>query len=211
NFAGQFSPRVSGVWTVGENHNFRASFQRGFRIPTTQNQYIDLNTPQARLVGGLTIFKDKYDMVNNPVFAMSDVESGNFTPYKFKEWEPERVETYEVGYKSVLDNRFFIDAFYYYNRFLSFEVVSVLLQRKDPNGPMTDLAEPALRNVYSMPVNAPQILNNSGWGLGVDYAMGAGYLLNAHVTQNVLLNDDELRKDDPNFVTFFNSPKYRFN
>src|SRR5690606_8402184 len=68
-FAGQFSPRVSGVWTVGENHNFRASFQRGYRIPTTQNQYIDLNTPQARVVGGLTIFKDKYDMVNNPVFA----------------------------------------------------------------------------------------------------------------------------------------------
>lgn len=211
NFEGQFSPRVSGVWTVAENHHFRASFQRGFRIPTTQNQYIDLNTPQARLVGGLPIFKEKYDMIDNPVFALTDLEAGNITPYEFKDWEPERVETYEIGYKSVIDQRLFVDAFYYYNRFLTFEGTSVLVQRNNPNGPLTDLLEAGLRTVYSMPVNAPQVLKNSGWGIGVDYAIGTGYMLNAHVTQNVLLNEEELRKEDPSFVTFFNSPKYRFN
>ncbi|RYF63393.1 MAG: TonB-dependent receptor, partial [Cytophagaceae bacterium] len=50
NFEGQFTPRVSAVATFGE-HNIRLSYQTGFRIPTTQNQYIDLQTPQARLVG----------------------------------------------------------------------------------------------------------------------------------------------------------------
>lgn len=211
NFKGQFSPRVSGVFTVAENHNFRASFQRGFRIPTTQNQYIDLLTPQARLIGGLPIFRQKYNMDTNPVFALTDVLSGNVTPYEFKEWEPEKVETYEIGYKSNIDQRLYIDAFYYYNRFLTFEGSTVLVQRADPNGPMTDLADASKRLVYSMPVNAAQVLKNSGWGIGLDYYIGAGYIFTGNVTQNVLLNDDQLKKDDPSFVTFFNSPKYRFN
>ena len=211
NFKGQFSPRISGVLTVADNHNFRASFQRGFRIPTTQNQYIDLLTPQARLVGGLPLFRERYNMVSNPVYALSDIQSGDITPYQFKAWEPEKVETYELGYKSVIDNRLFLDLFCYYNRFLTFEGITVLVQLKDPNGSVADLADPTRRNVYSMPVNAPQVLKNSGWGIGLDYVIGRGYTLTGNVTQNVLLNDDELQEEDPAFITFFNSPKYRFN
>ena len=211
NFKGQFSPRISGVFTVADDHNFRASFQRGFRIPTTQNQYIDLLTPQARLVGGLPLFRERYNMVSNPVYALSDIQSGNITPYQFKDWEPEKVETYEIGYKSAIDNRLFVDLFYYYNRFLSFEGVAVLVQLKDPNGSIADLADPTRRNVYSMPVNAPQVLKNSGWGIGLDYVIGKGYTLTGNVTQNVLLNEEELQEEDPAFITFFNSPKYRFN
>jgi len=55
------------------------------------------------------------------------------------------------------------------------------------------------------------VLIISGWGSGLDYVIGRGYTLTGNVTQNVLLNDDELREQDPSFVTFFNSPKYRFN
>ncbi len=74
NFAGQWSPRASGVWTFKENNNFRVSWQTGFRIPTTQDQYIDLQTPQARLVGGLPLFRERYDMVNNPVYSLQTVQ-----------------------------------------------------------------------------------------------------------------------------------------
>ena len=211
NFKGQFSPRVSGVLTVAENHNFRASFQRGFRIPTSQDQYIDLLTPQARLVGGLPLFRERYNMIDNPVYALSDVENGNITPYQFKEWEPEKVETYEIGYKSVIDNRLFVDVFYYYNRFLTFDGTAVLIQLKDPAGSLADLADPTRRNVYSMPMTAPLTIKNSGWGIGLDYLLGAGFTLTGNVSQNVLLNDDEIHEKDPSFVTSFNSPEYRFN
>ncbi len=64
NFAGQFTPRVSAVASFGD-HNFRASYQTGFRIPTTQNQYIDLQTPQARLIGGLPEFETRYNLANS--------------------------------------------------------------------------------------------------------------------------------------------------
>jgi len=53
NFDGQFSPRVSFVYSAGErkNHNFRASYQTGFRNPTTQDQYIGLNIGSFALIG----------------------------------------------------------------------------------------------------------------------------------------------------------------
>ena len=45
NFDGNVSPRISLVYSAGEqkNHNFRGSFQTGFRNPTTQDQYIGFN------------------------------------------------------------------------------------------------------------------------------------------------------------------------
>ena len=53
NFDGNFSPRVSLVYSAGadKNHNFRGSFQSGFRNPTTQDQYIGFNVGSAVLVG----------------------------------------------------------------------------------------------------------------------------------------------------------------
>ncbi len=74
NFEGQWSPRVSGVYTAGK-HNFRASYQTGFRIPTTQDQYINLQTPQARLIGGLPLFRNLYNFNTNPVYSLQTVQN----------------------------------------------------------------------------------------------------------------------------------------
>jgi outer membrane receptor protein involved in Fe transport len=53
NFDGNYSPRVSFVYSGGEKkqHNFRASYQTGFRNPSTQDQYIGFNVGRAVLVG----------------------------------------------------------------------------------------------------------------------------------------------------------------
>ncbi|OUR91619.1 hypothetical protein A9Q87_09945 [Flavobacteriales bacterium 34_180_T64] len=51
-FDGFFSPRLSAGFTVNNNHNIRASFQTGFRNPTTQDLYIGLDVGRAILVGG---------------------------------------------------------------------------------------------------------------------------------------------------------------
>jgi iron complex outermembrane recepter protein len=60
NFEGQFSPRLSAVASINPDHNIRLSYQTGFRIPTTQNQYIDLATPGGILIGGLPEFDARY-------------------------------------------------------------------------------------------------------------------------------------------------------
>jgi outer membrane receptor protein involved in Fe transport len=53
NFEGNFSPRVSFVYSADEqkNHNFRGSFQTGFRNPVTQDQYIGFNIGNRVLIG----------------------------------------------------------------------------------------------------------------------------------------------------------------
>jgi outer membrane cobalamin receptor len=64
NFDGNVSPRVSLVYSAGESrkHNFRASFQTGFRNPSTQDQYIGFNVGSAILLGSapdnLTRYKE---------------------------------------------------------------------------------------------------------------------------------------------------------
>ncbi|WP_299676243.1 TonB-dependent receptor domain-containing protein [uncultured Tenacibaculum sp.] len=62
NFDGNFSPRISVAYAAGEskNHNFRASFQTGFRNPTTQDQYIGLDVGRAFLVGSAPDNLDRY-------------------------------------------------------------------------------------------------------------------------------------------------------
>ncbi|QNM85072.1 carboxypeptidase-like regulatory domain-containing protein [Polaribacter pectinis] len=62
NFDGNFSPRVSFAYAGGENknQNFRASFQTGFRNPTTQDQYIGLNAGRGFLVGSAPDNLDRY-------------------------------------------------------------------------------------------------------------------------------------------------------
>ncbi len=70
NFDGSFSPRVAMVYSAGENknHNIRASYQTGFRNPTTQDQYIGLDLGAAILVGSAP---DNLDRFTSRPFAVT--------------------------------------------------------------------------------------------------------------------------------------------
>ena len=59
-FEGFFSPRISAGLTVNKNHNFRASFQTGFRNPDTQSLYIGLETALGTLIGGANDIGNRY-------------------------------------------------------------------------------------------------------------------------------------------------------
>lgn len=144
NFDGQINPRVSGVYTVNKNHNFRASYQTGFRNPTTQGQYISLDIISARLLGGLPQFFEFYNLTKrsstNVPLAFTggsvnafrnSVFSGNspFDPSTysllepFTEYDPvkpEKIKSMEVGYRSLIQNKLLIDAVYYYNIYTDF-------------------------------------------------------------------------------------------
>lgn len=130
NFAGQLSPRISGVWEFLADQNFRASFQRGFRIPTTQDQYIDLDVVTRRLIGRNEILTNNYNINNNTVYTTESVmaaqASGNTADLvvaadAYKEFKTEKVNTWEVGYKGLLmDGRLLVDVFYYNSTYQDF-------------------------------------------------------------------------------------------
>jgi outer membrane receptor protein involved in Fe transport len=274
NFAGQFSPRVSGVFTQG-NHNFRASYQTGFRIPTTQDQYIDLITPQARLIGGLPLFRDRYNFNTNPVYSLATIQQyggavlagtrdpaviqaaiaqatqivtaqvqagtippsaapgaiaalvpqlvpviaaqnsqGLLQPYELTEFKPERVKSFEVGYKGLWGNKLLVDTYAYFNRYENFIGGQVLVQDKTPNpaNPASALGLNLLssntRNVFSLPINTSEIINTWGWALGLDYKLPKNYTIGGNVSFNTLSNLAELAESG--FQPSFNTPEYRY-
>ncbi len=225
NFKAQISPRVSAVLTLAKVHNFRASFQQGFRIPTTQSQYINLKTPSARLIGGLPEFAQKYNFSGNPVYTLQSVQAFGaafqagtppaqaaqaLQPFKNPGYDPERVQTFEVGYKGLINNKLFIDAYYYSNRFLNFEGSQIVVQDNTfgrAGFPLSVLSDNT-RNVYNMPVNAPVQLKNAGWALGVDYMLPGNFTVGSNVSSNYFVNQADI---PPTFLTYFNTPKYRYN
>jgi outer membrane receptor protein involved in Fe transport len=274
NFAGQWSPRVSGVFTQG-NHNFRASYQTGFRIPTTQDQFIDLVTPQARLIGGLPLFRDRNNFGTNPVYSLANVtqfggavlagtqdpaviqaaiaqatqlvtqqvQAGLIPPsaapaaiqalvpqlvpvisaqnsqsilqeFELTEFKPERVRSFEVGYKGLISNRLLVDAYVYFNRFENFIGGQVLVQDRTPNpaNPASvlnlNLLSANTRNIYSMPVNRSEIIQSWGWAVGADYKLPKNYTVGGNVSFNTLNNLEELTESG--FQPSFNTPEYRY-
>ena len=75
NFDSQFSPRASAVWEFMNNQNLRASFQRGFRMPTTQDQYIDLDVVTRRLIGRNDLLSERYNFDRNTVYTTESVQA----------------------------------------------------------------------------------------------------------------------------------------
>ncbi len=67
NFDGKISPRVSFVYSAGESkrHNFRLSYQTGFRNPTTQDQYIGLDLGPFALIGSAPENLDRFQETVN--------------------------------------------------------------------------------------------------------------------------------------------------
>lgn len=127
NFDGRFTPRISTVWEFAEGHNLRGSYQTGFRIPTTQDQYIDLDVVTRRLIGRNEILRDFYNIDANTVYTTQSVQaaqaSGNTSDLVvaadvYKEYKTEKVATWEAGYKGLfLDGRLFVDAFFYWSTY----------------------------------------------------------------------------------------------
>ena len=142
-FEGQLSPRLSAVGTISGNHNIRGSFQRGFRIPTTQDQFIDLDVVTRRLIGSNDLLVDRYNFQTNQIYETNSVNAAraagdpsllvNETRVN-QEFKTEKVNTFEVGYKGLfMDGRLLIDAYYYYSIYNDF-IAEIDFTQAVPNG-----------------------------------------------------------------------------
>jgi outer membrane cobalamin receptor len=145
NFDGNVSPRISISYSLGKGktRNLRASFQTGFRNPTTQDQYIGLDAGSAILVGSAPDNLDRYtsaplatsgtaqalgfpssvELIGRAAyensFSLSSVLAGAPSKSNFGYVKPEKVTAYEVGYRAGF-GRVSIDMSAYYNDYEDF-------------------------------------------------------------------------------------------
>ncbi len=227
NFEGQFNPRISSVFKLTDSQNIRASYQTGFRNPTTQGQYIDLNVLTARLLGGLPFLAEKYNVTEN-AFTLESVErftnellagnpaaAGELEPYtNFEPVEPEQIQSFEVGYKGLLGNRVLVDAAYYYNIYDNF--IAQFRVRKAAaaftGDPATDqqiaasLLSGDASNTFQLYTNLDQTVKSRGAVLGVDFSLPNNFVLGTNYNWNELITDR-----NGGFIFDFNTPEHKVN
>lgn len=234
-FEGQLSPRISAVGTLGGNHNIRGSFQRGFRIPTTQDQFIDLDVVTRILIGSNDLLVNRYNFKTNTVYTTQSVEAARQAQDVSllevedrinNEFKTEKVNTFEIGYKGLLfDGKLLIDAYYYYSNYTDFiaEIDFTQTANPDPSivsardrvpyaGPanpagIVDGSAPSQR--FGFDVNAEGNVESQGWAIQLDYSLPSNFKIGANMAFNELISQDDLLAQG--FRASYNTPKYRYN
>lgn len=233
NFDGRFTPRVSLVFKVAKDNNIRVSYQSAYRFPSAQDQYINLQTPGARLIGGLESFNTYYNFNNVPAYTAESVVAfrnaigNNVTPanivanasklqaYNFTTVKPETANSFEIGYKGVIEKKLLIDVYGYYSQYNNFIGRVAVARGQSAINPATsptaaaqaygELYSPFTTTNYSFVSNSSTPVKAIGWGVSAEYNVYKNYFINANAF------GDQLRDVQDGFVTFFNTPKLRYN
>ncbi len=234
-FDGFFSPRVSLVYAVDadKRHNLRASYQTGFRNPTTQDLFIGLDAGLAILVGSAPNNLDRYtssdlllstngqDIVGSPTvqisgnqaytnaFSPESVAAGAPQPINVALVKPEKITAYEVGYRGVF-GKISLDVNAYYNAyqdFISNKTVLVPLYGQAGDNSLSLLA---LQNEDYKPfqtyTNSSADISSYGAGVGIMTKILGGFDLGVNYTYAKLdFNEDS----DPGFQPNFNTPEHK--
>ncbi|RZJ31299.1 MAG: hypothetical protein EOO48_02475 [Flavobacterium sp.] len=241
NFNGSVSPRLAFVYSAGaaKNHNFRASYQTGFRNPTTQDQYIGLDLGPFALIGsapdnldryvetlpvslagqaqgfgetttlhGRDAYENSYTLSSVQAFAASGdpsvLQAANVELIK-----PERVQSFELGYRSVVKNDLSVDINGYYNIYNDFNnFARVITPYYGTIGSPESFQALANgdRRVYQVYTNSKTKVTSVGFGVGVSKKVYKDFELGVNYNYADFQFDEN---EDLNFVPGFNTPKHR--
>jgi iron complex outermembrane receptor protein len=245
-FTAKVNPRLAAVYTLAEKHNFRASYQNGWRFPSLFEALSFVNNGNVRRVGGLArvneglnYLQNSYtrasiDQFNAAVNAYVAANTGSTAAQaavlpqnsqllqvaNLPTEQPEQINAFEVGYRSVLfDNKLAIDADAYFNVYSGFLGQVEVSVPKDANGNQvtvgTDAAAlAALRanrdtrqDRYRVYTNSRQDYRSYGSTLGLTYNFYQKFTLAGNVNYNALSANSQTDV----FVTGFNTPKWATN
>jgi outer membrane receptor protein involved in Fe transport len=206
NFKGRFTPRATALFKVAKDNYIRASFQTAYRFPTTQNQFINLQTGSARLIGGLPQFISFYGLNDGQTFDTAQLNkyaaTGQApTPYQYQTFKPETVASWELGYKGVIADKLLIDVYGFYARYTNFIGLTVLVKDPFSTGSYVQNAQ----NTFGIYTNSTTKVNTTGAGISLDYRLPEGFIAGVNYAYNNISNASNGQQTD------FNTPKNKFN
>ncbi|WP_078063146.1 TonB-dependent receptor [Solirubrum puertoriconensis] len=145
----RLNPRFTAVVSPTPRHNFRLSYQSGYRFPSLFEGFSNVNSGQVKRIGGLRVMSDgvfensylrsSIDAFNAAVTAAVNANTSSASaaekrrlaiennkgllrrnPYSYL--RPEQIRSLEVGYKAALlpQGRLLLDVDFYYNRYRDF-------------------------------------------------------------------------------------------
>jgi hypothetical protein len=235
-FTPKLNPRIAAVYTLAGKHNFRISFQNGFRFPALFEALSFVNNGNVRRVGGLPYINEGLGYLDNSYTLASvntfnaavnkDVNNGrslveaaqanrnllqetNLSPTR-----PERILSLEAGYKTVLrNNRLVIDADVYLNQYDGFlgqvEVAVPQTGVAGTDAAVLDMlaANRSNQTRYRVFTNAVNQYMNYGSTLGITWNFFRKYLFAGNLSYNAIVANTE----SDVFLTAFNTPNWTTN
>ena len=212
------------------------SLSSAVRNPTLTDQYFDYNQGQAILIGNLNGFGyDEYFVTIDSLYSYfrGDYLNPNALKGSFirvDPIQPEQVKTVELGFRTTMLKKIYIDASYYssvYKNFIGYQI-GATYESSPLSAPLTATQEDVdegwaespgqeienYKNInlwsiqpYRVAANAKGKVRAQGFSIGLNYYMNEKTVLNANYSWNKLVNENDT---DP-LVPAYNTPEYKFN
>ncbi|UFH56691.1 TonB-dependent receptor plug domain-containing protein [Spirosoma sp. KNUC1025] len=237
---GGLTPRFSA--TVGYGvHHLRASWQTAFHNPTPEQLLAAPIVGAGGQVGGLPVTYNGTGLGSNPGYLQTDAVLYQANPQSVQLPQPypidpnrfttEKLSTWEIGYKTLIKNKLYVDAFYFASSYTDLLTTQTLYQLVTPGTSATALISSTNYRILQVNVNSPNQVYVRGAGVDLEYGLGDGFTLRGnytHQTGLVTLRDEQgaIRNDlagapvvkrkmsNPEVVqlgrNYFNSPENRY-
>ena len=230
-FDARLNPRLSAVYSPSEGHNFRVSYQNGYRFPSLFEGFTNINSGGVKRVGGLPImskgiYENAYLVTSINAFQAAittDVNTNKLTtdqaiqknkgllkqsPYTYL--KPEQVNSFEVGYKGLFfRQRLYIDADVYYSAYQNFiaQVNANLAKGKNPDSLAYYFSSSTTQDRYRLWTNSQTRVYNYGASLGLRYSLTQHWLVGGNASFAKL---DRAENGD-GLESSFNTPRWITN
>jgi outer membrane receptor protein involved in Fe transport len=243
-FTLRYTPRVAAVYTANKNHNFRITYQQGYRFPALFEALSYVNNGRVKRVGSLSYINEGLGYLENSYTQASVVNfnaalkaAGNsdeaalanrdlLVVANLPKARPEKINSYEAGYKSVLaNNKIILDIDAYVNRYEGFlgqvqvfvpkgetvgsdaAVLAMIDRNRDATTATQTTAASKGQDRYRVYTNAKNKYTNYGGSLGATYIFYKKYTISGNVNYNKM----KANKTNDIFVTAFNTPEWSTN
>jgi outer membrane receptor protein involved in Fe transport len=243
-FTLKYTPRIAAVYTVNKNHNFRITYQQGYRFPALFEALSYVNNGRVKRVGSLSYINEGLGYLENSYTQSSVVNfnaavkaAGNtdeaalanrdlLVVANLPKARPEKINSYEAGYKSVLaNNKVILDIDAYVNRYEGFlgqvqvfvpkgetvgsdaAVIAMIDRNRDATTATSTTAASNGQDRYRVYTNAKNKYTNYGGSLGATYIFYKKYTVSGNVNYNKM----KANKTNDIFVTAFNTPEWSTN
>ncbi len=243
-FTTKLTPRLAAVYTFAEKHNIRFTFQQGYRFPALFEALSYVNNGRVKRVGilpvideGLGYRENSYTQASVAIFNAAVKAAGNtdaaalanrnlLQAANLPNGAPEGINSFEIGYKSVLfDNKLIIDLDAYSNVYTGFlgqvqvyvpigetigsdaAVIAMIDRNRDATVASGGNEASKGQERYRVYTNAANQYTTYGSSLGLTYQFYKTYALSGNINYNNIKGNTSTDL----FVTGFNTPKWVSN
>ncbi len=201
NFGVLFSPAASLIWQPDKINYVRMIFSSAIRNPTLGDQYLNLNVGRAILSGNITGFDNLVTVESFREYIDSSFKKRLLKYFNVAPIRPEKVKSFELGYRTTINNATYVDMSYYYSFYKDFIGFQI--------GVRTDFDAttgfPKNTQAYRVSSNASSRVTTQGFALGLSH-----YIKNLILSGNYSWNVLNTKTDDP-IIPAFNTPEHKFN